>query len=503
MVTTAARTLARWVTAVLVIAAAVLLLGAPSALAQPEDPPADPAAVPAEQEDPGFFDACDTFTDSIDLLPGFITGPACKAATVAMDPSGAAGAATSWVAAGAVGEAAEAFLEGFGQAINLMFTWWLNIPLPDLANPESVGAFHAYLYWINASLVAVSIAVSMVRLAFATASARNERATESAKMLTRTVFASATFAPALVAMHAGSVAMGRWIVDDAAGGNISGVLKNLTDVSNVSADLSAGLMFIFGLLGILGALVQALFVVIQYALLICVTGFLPTAAAGSGTVPGDQAYKKMIGFAIATVLFPLFSACVYALALWSAGSDDAMSRLCGMALLALSCLCLPVLLRLIMPAVAASGGASGASALAAIGVGTGAAAGVAMKAASSSGSGGGGSSTTPATGGRSGDAPTGAQATPPSGGGGAAGRGGASGSAGAAGASGASASGASAAGGAAGGAAAAAGPVGAAAAGAKQATAVIGKGVQAVESATGAASGDGHRDGHGSGGRSG
>lgn len=474
------------------------------ASAQDPAPPAAEQQDDAAGEDSGLFDTCDTIKDSVgsvDILPGVIsTDAVCKAVATVADPGAAVGKVTEWAASGAVGEAAQAFLEGFGEAINLMFTWWLNIPLPDLADPASVGAFHGYLYWITASVLGVSIAVSMVRLAFAHAAARNERAYESARLLVRTVFAASTFAPVLVAAHAGSVAMGRWLVDDAARGNIGDVLKNLLDVSLISGQLSAGLMFIFGILGIIGALVQAVFVVIQYALIIAVCGFLPFAAAGSGTTAGEQAYKKMLGFALATVLFPLLSGGVYALALWTAGGDDAMSRLCGMALLALSCLCLPVLLRLIMPAVAASGGGSGAAALAGIGVGTGAATGAVMQMTSSQTGGGSSATTASQSGGRSPDSPTGAAPTPPSGGaGGHTGAGGAAGAPGAAGGTGAAGAGAA---GASSGAAAAAGPVGAAAAGAKQATAAVGSAVQTVERATGAAAGDGHRDGQGTGGRS-
>lgn len=500
MVTAGVTALRAIVVAVLV--ALTALLSTPVVSAQPADSDASEQAPAAEESgDDGVFGLCDALPDAVadvPLIGGIGAGTVCTGIAAVTDPGAAVGKVTEWAASGAVGEAAQAFLEGFGEAINLMFTWWLNIPLPDLADPNSVGAFHAYLYWITASVLAVSIAVSMVRLAFAHAAARNERAYESARLLVRTVFAASTFAPVLVAAHAGSVAMGRWLVDDAARGNIGDVLNNLLDVSLISGQLSAGLMFIFGILGIIGALVQAVFVVIQYALIIAVGGFLPFAAAGSGTEAGDQAYKKMCGFALATVLFPLLSGGVYALALWTAGGDDAMSRLCGMALLALSCLCLPVLLRLIVPAVAASGGGSGAAALAGIGVGTGAATGAVMQMTSSQ-SGGGGSVTTSSSqsGGRSPDSPTGAAPTPPSGGaGGRTGSGGAPGAAGSTGTSGAGAAGASS------GAAAAAGPVGAAAAGAKQATAAIGSAVQTAERATGAAAGDGHRDGQETGGRS-
>lgn len=415
MVTTLRLLLTRCIAALLMCAATLMIAGGPAS-AQPT-PPADPDAAGQTSEDPSFFNTCNSIEGTlgnVQLLPGVSGDTLCKIATVATDPSGATSAAVDWAASGAVGEAAEAFLEGFGQAVNLMFTWWLDIPLPDLANPESVGVFHSYFYWINASLVAVSIAVAAVRLAAANASARAERATDTAKILVRTVFATATFAPLLIVTHAGSVKFGKWIVEDAAGGNVADVLGTMFDLSQVSSLLSAGLVMVFALLGIVGALVQAVFVVVQYAMLILVVGFLPTAAAGSGTPSGEQAFKKMIGFALATVLFPILSAGVYALALWSAGGDDAMSKLCGMALLALSCLCLPVLLRLIVPAVAASGGASGAAALAGAAVATGAVAGMAMKAGSAgAAAAASGRSGAGVVGGQSPDRATGAMTNPP------------------------------------------------------------------------------------------
>ncbi|MGB7363138.1 MAG: hypothetical protein WA931_08890, partial [Rhodococcus sp. (in: high G+C Gram-positive bacteria)] len=192
-----------------ILALSLLLLSQGIASAQPE--------TSTDESDGGLFGMCDSLPDAvagIDLAPGISVGNTCTAATAVADPSGAAGAAVDWAASGAVGEAAEAFLEGFGQAVNLMFTWWLDIPLPDLANPESVGVFHSYFYWITASLVAGSIAVAAVRLAAANASARAERATDTAKILVRTVFATATFAPLLIVTHAGSVKFGKWIVED-------------------------------------------------------------------------------------------------------------------------------------------------------------------------------------------------------------------------------------------------------------------------------------------------
>jgi type IV secretion system protein TrbL len=468
-------------------------------------------AAPAQAQPPGTSDSddtsalgvCDSLPDwaqNIPILPGVTgetginIGNACNVGAAAADPGAAASAAVDWATSGAVGEAAEAFLEGFGQAVNLMFTWWLDIPLPDLANPESVGVFHSYFYWINASLVAVSIAVAAVRLAAANAAARADRATDTAKILVRTVFATATFAPLLIVTHAGAVKFGKWIVEDAAGGNVADVLGTMFDLSQVSSLLSAGLVMVFALLGIVGALVQAVFVVVQYAMLILVVGFLPTAAAGSGTPAGEQAFKKMIGFALATVLFPILSAGVYALALWSAGGDDAMSKLCGMALLALSCLSLPVLLRLIVPAVAASGGASGAGALAGAAVATGAVAGMAMKAGSAGAAAvAGGRSGGGVIGGQSPDRATGAMTNPPSTSAGQGG-GGRSGSAGAAGAAGA-ASGAQPNSGVAGSKASS----GATAAGAASATragaTAVAAAMQSTEKATGAAAGDDDRNG--------
>ncbi|MDQ1178629.1 hypothetical protein [Rhodococcus sp. SORGH_AS_0301] len=473
----------------LMLALSVLLLSHGVANAQP--------GIGADEPDGGLLGMCDSLPDAvsgIDVVPGISVGNTCTAVTAVADPSGATEAAVDWAASGAVGEAAEAFLEGFGQAVNLMFTWWLDIPLPDLADPASVGVFHSYFYWINASLVAVSIAVAAVRLAAANAAARAERATDTAKILVRTVFATATFAPLLIVTHAGAVKFGKWIVEDAAGGNVADVLGTMFDLSQVSSLLSAGLVMVFALLGIVGALVQAVFVVVQYAMLILVVGFLPTAAAGSGTPAGEQAFKKMIGFALATVLFPILSAGVYALALWSAGGDDAMSKLCGMALLALSCLSLPVLLRLIVPAVAASGGASGAGALAGAAVATGAVAGMAMKAGSAGASAAaGGRSGGGVIGGQSPDRATGAMTNPPSTSAGQGG-GGRSGSAGAAGAAGA-ASGAQPNSGV-GGSKASSGATAAGAASATRAGATaVAAAMQSTEKASGAAAGDDDRNG--------
>lgn len=252
--------------------------------------------------------------------------------------------------------------------------------------------------------------------------------------------------------------------------------------------IQAFLLMILAFLLLISGIIHTVLLYIRLGVMILLLGTLPLAAAASMTEWGGGWWRKHLGWMIAWLLYKPAAALVMYGGAVMLNSDDPVSvneRIAGIGVMLLAAVSLPALLKLIVPATAALGGAgvvSGAMS---------AAGGALASGARSLGGGlsGGGNS------GRTGGAgPSGASGTTGgSGSGGTSGRGGPAGAAGAAGSSGANGtsgtgrSGPAGAGAGAGGAgssgaaagagraAAAAGPVGAAVAAAATAAKIVGR----------------------------
>ncbi|MBM4686331.1 hypothetical protein GS532_21735 [Rhodococcus hoagii] len=79
-----------------------------------------------------------------------------------------------------------------------------------------------------------------------------------------------------------SRASGVWLLNAMVGENIDGAVEKLMAVASIGPLLGPGLIFVFSILGIIGTAVQAVFILIQIAMLRLVLGWMPIAAAAYG-----------------------------------------------------------------------------------------------------------------------------------------------------------------------------------------------------------------------------
>lgn len=336
---------------------------------------------------------------------------------------------------GALGAAANAFkgtvfekmvnslIDGWERLMLWSLSWWIALPSPNLNGQamqqiiQKVGDYTFYLqvFLLIASLMFMALRMMMSERGFA------EEQEEQWKMIGRAVFATALLGSLIALATKVSDATSTWILTAAMGDEGAGnLLKNLVKGDILTAGLGhvvIGLIFFFG---VVGALLQLLLLVVRQAMLIVVVVALPLAAASSGTGTGSEAYQKMIAWTIAFLLFKPVGALVYMIAFTAARSDmakDPQVMVLGVILLSLTCLILPALMRLIVPAVGSMGGAGGAAAGGMVGGLAGAAVAKGGQSAGSaagggSGGGGGGSPLSGRGGGGGGGGPS------PSGGGG-------------------------------------------------------------------------------------
>ncbi|MEU6559262.1 hypothetical protein [Nocardia nova] len=411
----------------------------------------------------------------------------------------------------AVGSAASSAFDGIvdrlvdamSWLIRAALTWWVHLPAPQLVGPSGepgpmLATIRGYTSGLQVLLMIAGILFAAARLAMAKRGGVAGEAQETFLIFARAVFASMMIAALITTGTKAGDAFSNWVINEAAAGDFHGAVDRLVNVNLHGNGLGSGVLFIIAILGAISMLIQLVMLVIRQAVLILVVAAIPLAAAAAGTGPGSQAYKRMISWALAFVLWKPVGALVYAIAFTAAGSrspdqqSDPQLVLLGMILLLSVTIVLPALMRMVAPAVATLGGGGGTGAALA-----GGAIGMAMGAAGGSGGGGGdqssarkvteGENASSSGGGGNGPPPPpppppggGAGGRPLSGGGGEAGTSSGGGSSAGAGAQ---ASGGAAAGGAT---AAAAGPAGAVLAGAQ----AVGKGVNAVggavESQTGA-----------------
>ncbi|MEV0768513.1 hypothetical protein [Nocardia salmonicida] len=400
---------------------------------------------------------------------------ACQLGSTAKAAAGAA--SESWLE-----KIATQLMESLGSALRTAMAWWTTFPSPQLATADGrpapvLAQIREYTSGLQVVLLTAGIMFAAARLALAKRGGAAGEAQESFMMLARAIFAAATFGTLITVATTAGDEFADWVIFDATRGDLDRAVTRLATVDPATNSvLGWGLLLILALLGLICTLVQLVMLVVRQALLVVVVAVIPMAAAASGTGPGSQAYKRLIAWSLAFVLWKPVGALVYAIAFTVAGTEeqnDPYMVLLGILLMLMSVVVLPALIRLIAPAVATLGGGGGAgAALAGAGVG------IAMSAAGSrpqarkmsegegsasqAGGGGGGSSPPPPGGGNGARSmtasPSGSGTPAPAQTGGTASSAAGSGAAtGGGGAAGASASGAASVGG-----AAAAGPAGAA-----------------------------------------
>ncbi|WP_157124989.1 hypothetical protein, partial [Nocardia pseudovaccinii] len=268
----------------------------------------------------------------------------------------------------------DTLVDGVAKFLRVVMTWWLNLPSPQLAastgEPGPVlGSIRDYTSGLQVLLMTGGIMFAAARLAMAKRGGVAGEAQESFLVFGKAVFASMMFATVITAGTRAGDQFSKWVIFDATRGDLTSAVSRFADFDlKHNSGLGSGALLILAILGTISMLVQLVMLVVRQALLILVVAAIPIAAAAAGTGPGSQAYKKMLTWALAFVLWKPVGALVYAIAFTAAGTkgdgqqQDSQLVLLGLLLLLMVPIVLPALMRLIAPAVATLGGGGGAAA---------------------------------------------------------------------------------------------------------------------------------------------
>ncbi|GAA0503430.1 hypothetical protein [Microbacterium aurantiacum] len=291
------------------------------------------------------------------------------------------------VVSGWVGDLANSAIAEFAQSLvdvsidiaAELNKWWMSLPSIDL-QASALMQVQEDLRWYVMFFAVLGFLFGLIRVLV---SNEIRSGIGTAKMILNLILASSAYAVGItLALQAGD-AFAPWILERAQGNTTDGMAALISGTAIMA--LGPGPAVLLALLVFLSVVANALFMILRTAMIALLAVFLPILAAGSGTEIGNQAWKKANGFLIALLLYKPVAATIFAVGIWmvqtpsfGTSGTDAVSGFLGVMtgalILILGALCLPVLIKFLVP-VAATGTSnmfSGAGA-AGLGLATGAA----------------------------------------------------------------------------------------------------------------------------------
>ena len=262
------------------------------------------------------------------------------------------------------------FQQAVGQTIRLLFTFWDKVPAPSLsATTGPVGELQRSLSWYVGLFAVASVLIGAARMAW---SRRAGTGVDLLGSVVRLLVVSAVGVPAVAALVAAGDGFATWLLQRSAGGDFGARMTAVGQTVALTTALGGGaasaLTLLIAMLAILGALAQAVVLVLRGAILVILTATLPLAASATNTDLGRQWWSKSCAWLIAFIVFKPAAALVYAGAFYLIGAGtDAQSVIAGLMTLALAAFTLPALMKLLVPAVASASSSVSAAEVLAVG----------------------------------------------------------------------------------------------------------------------------------------
>ncbi|MFD0853283.1 hypothetical protein ACFQ07_13665, partial [Actinomadura adrarensis] len=134
-----------------------------------------------------------------------------------------------------------------------------------------------------------------------------------------------------------------WALKSAAQGDFA---KRMAQIVSLPSGTPAGVVIIMSLAALFIGIVQAILLLFRQAALIILAGMLPLAAAGMLTTATRPWFKKVTGWGLALIFYKAAAAGVYATAFLLIGDNTNLQAvLMGFAMLVISLIAFPVLLK--------------------------------------------------------------------------------------------------------------------------------------------------------------
>ncbi|MDT0404074.1 MULTISPECIES: hypothetical protein [Streptomyces] len=234
----------------------------------------------------------------------------------------------------------------------------LTTGIPTLSGTRTAQDINGQTQWIVVYLAVGSLLFAAARMAI---ERRGDAGTTALKGILRVILVSGAATTVVTAAAALSDDYSTYLFN-------AGAEKQLNAVGACSDGngIESFLLLVLAFLLLIAGIIHTILLYIRLGVMILLLGTLPLAAAASMTDWGGGWWRKHLGWMIAWLLYkPAAGLVLYAgSAMISSGQDggsDINERIAGIGVMLLSAVALPALLKLVVPATAALGGASAMS----------------------------------------------------------------------------------------------------------------------------------------------
>jgi len=275
------------------------------------------------------------------LIPG--VGPVVGGLAGGGAADGAVKAAADGVTNAALGGLAGAIQSAIGTIARDMVTWWTGLPSPDVAADPVPRVLQAWLYPFTAAVAIAALITAAARMALTRKSA--PLADAGSGLLTVAITAAAgTLLPTLL-LRAGD-AYSTAVLNSATGGQFAARFTKLIAFSTVTGPGQVAILLVIGMIALILAAFQAVLLLFRQVAIIILAGTLPLAAAGTMTPLTRPWFRRTSGWMLALIFYKPTASTVYAAGFLLVGQGTTiLDVLGGFAVLGLSLVALPVLLR--------------------------------------------------------------------------------------------------------------------------------------------------------------
>jgi hypothetical protein len=251
----------------------------------------------------------------------------------------AVGAGAGAAAGNVLSSIASAVQSGIAWIVDNSVDWWIKVPSPDLAAEPAVGRLQELMLPITVAVAVLGLIIAGGKMAL------TRKANPLVDVASGLVTIAATTAVGVILptllLEAGD-AWSDWVLNASTGGQFT---ARMTEVLELGGAQPA-VVVILGIVAIVISALQAVLMLFRQASLVVLAGVLPLAAAGTLTPATRPWFKKVTGWMLALIFYKPAAAAVDAAAFTMIGTGkDVRTVFMGFAMVGMSLLALPVLMK--------------------------------------------------------------------------------------------------------------------------------------------------------------
>ncbi|MFB4298451.1 hypothetical protein [Actinomadura sp. NTSP31] len=240
----------------------------------------------------------------------------------------------------ALDDAAKAFQSAVGWLISHTASWWVKTPSPNLETESAIGYLQLLVQPLTVAVAVLGLLVVAGKMALTRKALPAVDAGRGLVVLA-TVTVIGTVLPNLL-LQWGDQWCG-WMLDASSHGDFA---KRMAAIVVIPTGTPAALVLVLCLVALFIGIIQALLLLFRGAALVILAGLLPLAAAGGLTAATRSWLTRVGGWMLALIFYKPAAAAVYATAFTLIGSGKNLhSVLMGFAMMLISLIAFPVLLK--------------------------------------------------------------------------------------------------------------------------------------------------------------